>query len=89
MVGKSEEMLFNASPVNMKFRDTFHELKGQYRGIENIRVRFDIQDESLYPITVEALKRREEDPGCCKPPSSGARRRAPSAECWNSADSSG
>lgn len=57
-----EEMLFNDSPANMEFRDKFHELKGLYRGIENIRVRFDIQDKSLYPITVEALKRREEDP---------------------------
>jgi hypothetical protein len=51
--------LFQTAPANLKFRDKFHELKGQV-GIENIRVRFRVED-TLHPIAVEALKRREED----------------------------
>ena len=53
------EQLFQTTPENLKFRDKFHELMGQV-GIENIRVRFEVED-ALHPIAVEALKRREVD----------------------------
>jgi CheY-like chemotaxis protein len=51
--------LFQATPLNLEFRDRFNFFSGKV-GIENIRVRFAVQD-TLHPIAVEALKRIEED----------------------------
>jgi hypothetical protein len=60
LVGEAlADELFQPTPANLAFRDKFHELKGNV-GIENIRVRFAVQD-TLHPIAVEALKRRHED----------------------------
>lgn len=49
--------LFQPTPTNLLFRDEFNRWEGKV-GIQNIRVRFTVQD-TLHPIVVEALKQSE------------------------------
>lgn len=53
---KLADELFQPTAANLAFRDDFNQWVGRV-GIENIRVRFTVED-LLHPIAVEALKQR-------------------------------
>jgi CheY-like chemotaxis protein len=52
------EQLFERTTANLEFRDEFNQWVGRV-GIENIRVRFTVED-LLHPIAVEALRQRSD-----------------------------
>ena len=53
------QQLFYSTPANIAFSEAFHEWAGKV-GIENIRVRFTMEDDDLHPIAVEAIKPRKD-----------------------------